>query len=331
MCPTQEECKTLRRFERKIIRSIYGPVRNGQIWKIRMNCEISELCGEKDTVRFSKSLRMAWRSGVYSCSDNSCPESVKKRIPVSWKKNPKECHICSSNLVEHTEERDIGNFVKAIVIGVDTERPFGDRGPPKYQIQHGIIVKFYESLASGLKLGEQYDIAGYMTPKSMYAYYVQRSSSTAILDNISWSKLHNIMALKAELEPSPWSFFIAVASQLSSDMYPISSFLHLKRGLLMSLVSLVCMNRPIHVLAVGSESLPAHRLMLNASWIASRSAIHNNHQPVMGKTRWQEEPLGSNTLWLDSGSLFLAQGGICYMGHWGKHHKETQRAVLSGG
>ncbi|XP_046388507.1 minichromosome maintenance domain-containing protein 2-like isoform X3 [Ischnura elegans] len=269
------------------------------------------------------------RSGVYSCSDSMCPESIKRRISTLWKQNLMECHICSSNLVEHTEERDMGNKVKAILTLNAADIPFSSEEPLLYNFQRGIMVKFYDSLTSRLKLGEHYDVAGYMTSQGMYAYYVQKSVPPRIFHSVSWSKLDDMLQLKAELGHSPWSFFIAIASQLCSDLYPVSSFLHLKRGLLLSLASLVCMSQPIHILAVGSENLPAHRIMMYASRIASSCVVHSHQQPIMGRTRWQEELTGGNTLWFDAGSLYLAQGGICYKGVWSKQNREMQTSVLS--
>jgi hypothetical protein len=43
----KEDENILRRFERKIIRRIYGPVREGREWRIRNNEEIYNIIKEK--------------------------------------------------------------------------------------------------------------------------------------------------------------------------------------------------------------------------------------------------------------------------------------------
>jgi hypothetical protein len=46
----KEDKSILRRFERKIIRRIYGPVRQGREWRIRNNEEIDNIIRKTDIV-----------------------------------------------------------------------------------------------------------------------------------------------------------------------------------------------------------------------------------------------------------------------------------------
>jgi hypothetical protein len=54
----------LRVFERKAVRRIYGPVREGERWRIRSNQELEEILGGEDIVKFVKSRRLAWLGHV---------------------------------------------------------------------------------------------------------------------------------------------------------------------------------------------------------------------------------------------------------------------------
>jgi hypothetical protein len=71
----------LRIFERKILRKIFGPVRdeNG-ICRMRKNHELNELTGNADTVRFIKSRRMAWLGHVMRMDGGRMP-----RRTLEWK------------------------------------------------------------------------------------------------------------------------------------------------------------------------------------------------------------------------------------------------------
>ena len=53
---TMEDTNMLRIFERKTIRKIHGPIKEGERWKIRKN-EIKDILQGADIVKFIKSLR----------------------------------------------------------------------------------------------------------------------------------------------------------------------------------------------------------------------------------------------------------------------------------
>ena len=61
---TVEDEKSLRIFERNILRKIYGPVREGENWRIRSNAELQQLIHERDLVKFIKSQRIRWLGHV---------------------------------------------------------------------------------------------------------------------------------------------------------------------------------------------------------------------------------------------------------------------------
>jgi hypothetical protein len=51
-------------FERKVVRRIYGPVREGEQWRIRSNRELEEIIRGEDIVKFVKFQRLAWLGHV---------------------------------------------------------------------------------------------------------------------------------------------------------------------------------------------------------------------------------------------------------------------------
>jgi hypothetical protein len=50
----------LRIFERKILRTIYGPVQEGDIWRIRNDEELNRSINGEDIVEFIKAQRIRW-------------------------------------------------------------------------------------------------------------------------------------------------------------------------------------------------------------------------------------------------------------------------------
>jgi hypothetical protein len=74
---TNRDEQHLRIFERRILRKIFGPVQNEDgSWRIRMNCELNEVIGNADIVRFIKSRRIAWLGHVMRMDDKRTPKRI---------------------------------------------------------------------------------------------------------------------------------------------------------------------------------------------------------------------------------------------------------------
>ena len=77
---THEE--KLKIFERKALRSIYGPVQDSNNeWRVRTNQEIEALIKEENIVRFIKSQRLAWYGHVNRMEDNKNVKAIMKWNP----------------------------------------------------------------------------------------------------------------------------------------------------------------------------------------------------------------------------------------------------------
>jgi hypothetical protein len=74
----KEDKNILRRFETKIIRRIYGPVRQGREWRIRNNEEIDNIIRKKDIVRCVKARRIRWIGHVERMEDSRMPKRVMR-------------------------------------------------------------------------------------------------------------------------------------------------------------------------------------------------------------------------------------------------------------
>jgi hypothetical protein len=55
---TSEKMNALRIFERNIVRRIYGPINEGESWRVRTNKVIEDILKGEDIVKFIKSLRL---------------------------------------------------------------------------------------------------------------------------------------------------------------------------------------------------------------------------------------------------------------------------------
>jgi hypothetical protein len=71
---TSEETNALRIFERKIVRRIYGPINEGENWRIRTNKEIEDILEEADNVKFIESLRLRWCGHIERINNEKMPK-----------------------------------------------------------------------------------------------------------------------------------------------------------------------------------------------------------------------------------------------------------------
>ena len=69
-------------FERKILRRIYGRVKDGGKWRIRTNQEIYQQCGENDIVKFCKlgRLRRAGHVIRQDDDDDDDDDDLSRRV-----------------------------------------------------------------------------------------------------------------------------------------------------------------------------------------------------------------------------------------------------------
>ena len=75
---TVAEENALRRFERKVLWKVYGPVMDNRIWRIRYNSVFYKFMGEEDIVRFIKAQRIQWLGHMERINEMAMPKRVLK-------------------------------------------------------------------------------------------------------------------------------------------------------------------------------------------------------------------------------------------------------------
>jgi asparagine synthetase A len=73
---TMEEERVLAVFERKILRKIYGPVKENELWRIQRNYELEDIIKGENIVRFIKSQRIRWLGHVERMQDTEIPKKM---------------------------------------------------------------------------------------------------------------------------------------------------------------------------------------------------------------------------------------------------------------
>jgi len=87
---------------------------------------------------------------------------------------------------------------------------------------------------------------------------------------------------------------------------------------------------PVPILAVGPDTLAAHKLLRQATLLAQRCVTLTSPPhwgPLQGSAHYDEQ----GSAWLEAGPLLLAATGVCFLGDWAKFKSSNMRSsVLSG-
>ena len=87
---TMEEERALAVFERHILRKIYGPVKENELWRIRLNDELEDIIKVENIVRFIKCQRIRWLGHIERMQDTAIPKKdVRKAVCNKTKRKTK--------------------------------------------------------------------------------------------------------------------------------------------------------------------------------------------------------------------------------------------------
>jgi hypothetical protein len=70
-------------FERKILRRIFGPTKENQIWRIKTNEELDKLIKHNNIVNYIKAQRLSWFGHVQRMPDTRTVKKISKWKPLT--------------------------------------------------------------------------------------------------------------------------------------------------------------------------------------------------------------------------------------------------------
>ena len=73
---TMEEERELAVFERKVLREIYGPVKENELWRTRQNEELEAIIKGENIVRFIKCQIIRWLGHIEIMQDTAIPKKM---------------------------------------------------------------------------------------------------------------------------------------------------------------------------------------------------------------------------------------------------------------
>jgi hypothetical protein len=75
-----EEERPLAVFERKVLRKIYGPLKENKLWRIRRNDKLDAIIKEENIVRFIKCQRIRWLGHTERMQDTAIPKKMYGKL-----------------------------------------------------------------------------------------------------------------------------------------------------------------------------------------------------------------------------------------------------------
>jgi hypothetical protein len=67
--------------EERILRRIFGPTKQNQIWRIKTNEDLDKLTEHTNIVNYIKAQRMSWFDHVKGMPDNRTVKTISNGIP----------------------------------------------------------------------------------------------------------------------------------------------------------------------------------------------------------------------------------------------------------
>jgi hypothetical protein len=70
-------------LEKKILRRIFGPTRENQIWRVKTNEELDKLIKHKNIINYIKAQRLSWFGHVQRIPDTTTVKKIFNWKPVT--------------------------------------------------------------------------------------------------------------------------------------------------------------------------------------------------------------------------------------------------------
>jgi len=77
---SMEQERALAVFERKILRKIYEPVKENELWRIRRSDELEAIIKGENVVRFIKCQRIRWLGHIEKMQDTAIPKKMYGKL-----------------------------------------------------------------------------------------------------------------------------------------------------------------------------------------------------------------------------------------------------------
>jgi hypothetical protein len=101
-------------FRRKILRRIFGPTKENQIWRIKTNEELDKLIKHKNIVNYIKPQRLSWFGHVQRMSDTGTVKKIFNWKPLTKRSRGRPKYRCEDNIKQDICQMKIKNWTACV-------------------------------------------------------------------------------------------------------------------------------------------------------------------------------------------------------------------------
>jgi len=86
-------------FDRKILRRIFGPMKENKIWGIKSNEELDKLIKHENIVSYIKAQRLSWFGHVQRMPETGATKTIFKWNPLTTRPRGRPKHRWEDNII----------------------------------------------------------------------------------------------------------------------------------------------------------------------------------------------------------------------------------------
>jgi len=87
-------------FERKIVRGIFGPTKENQIWRIKNNEELDKLIKHENVVNHIKAQRLSWFGHIQRMPETRAAKKILKWNPLTTRPRGRPKYRWEDNIIQ---------------------------------------------------------------------------------------------------------------------------------------------------------------------------------------------------------------------------------------
>jgi hypothetical protein len=101
-------------FERKILRRIFGPTKENQIWRTKTNEELDKLIKHKNIVNYIKAQRLSWFGHVQRMTDTRTVHKIFNWKPLTKRSQGRHKYRWEDNIKQDIWQMKIKNWTACV-------------------------------------------------------------------------------------------------------------------------------------------------------------------------------------------------------------------------